>query len=119
MRSSECGANSRSKAKPSLLQNPHIQQIVLFHRLATFDQYVREFATIPSKAAFGILIIGAATLGYSIAQNYMGILSAESFALFESLAYLYFVVLLEGMSVTVLGLYTSRKGKAKAMKDAD
>jgi hypothetical protein len=74
---------------------------------------------IPSRAAAGILTIAIATLGYSIAQNYMGILSAESFVLFESLAYLYFVVLLTGISMTILGLYTSLKGKAKAMKDAD
>ncbi len=70
-------------------------------------------------AAVGVLIIGIATLGYSIAQNYMGVLSAESFALFESLAYLYFAILLAGMLVTVLALYASLKGKAKAMKDAD
>lgn len=87
--------------------------------MGDFNQYIREFATIPSRAAAGILTIAVATLGYSIAQNYMGILSAESFVLFESLAYLYFAALLAGMSIAVLGLYTSVKRKAKAMKDAD
>ena len=116
-----CGENSRSKVKPSapFLQNPHILQVILFYRLGTFDQYIREFAMIPSRAAVGILIIAVATSVYSIAQNYMGILSAESFVFFESLAYLYFVTLLAGMLITVLGLYTSLKRKAKAMRDAD
>jgi len=87
--------------------------------LQSLTQYLREITSIPIITVVGAWIIAIDISVYSIVETSIPILSAESSLFLNTIAYLYFFILIGAILLSAIGLYRVIKRKISIVKNAN